>query len=296
MSLHSVEVKLKTTEAELQGFYSKSSSQEKLYILLHGWEGSAQSTYIRLLGNSLYKQKNTAVFRLNFRDHGVTHHLNEELFHSCRLIEVVEAIKQITDKYPHKAVYLCGFSLGANFSLRVAAKADEYNIKLTKVFAISPPIVPKNSMLAIEKSTLYSKYFMRKWQKSLDKKQQIYPETFPEVDYKNIKSLDELTRLLILRHSDYKTTDEYFSAYQIDEEVIKNINVFCHVLTAWDDPVIPFEDFTILEKRQKIKLVTSKHGGHCGFIVNWKLDSWVEKYILENSQDKAIENKLKDKS
>ena len=285
VSKNSEEELLETKEAKLQGFYTKAEKADKLYILLHGWEGSAQSTYIQLLANALYKQEKSSIYRLNFRDHGATHHLNEELFHSCRLNEVVDAIKIITDKYPHKSVYLCGYSLGGNFSLRVAAKADRAGIKLTKVFAVSPPLVPKNSMIAIEKSKLYSTYFMRKWQKSLQKKHSIYPQKFADVEYKSIKSLDDLTQLLIIRHSEYKTTDEYFEAYQIDEEVIENIKVPCHVLASWDDPVIPFEDFSLLDKRQFIKLVTSKHGGHCGFIISWSLNSWVEKYIIENSSE-----------
>lgn len=285
VSTQSEEVMLQTKEATLQGFYTQSENPKKLYILLHGWEGSAQSTYIQLLANKLYNKNNSSIFRLNFRDHGATHHLNEELFHSCRLDEVVDSIKQVTEKFPHESVYLCGFSLGGNFSLRVAAKANKAQIKLTKVFAVSPPLVPKKSMIAIEKSRLYSTYFMRKWQKSIRKKHEIYPKKFEDIEYKTIKDLDELTQLLILRHSDYKTTDDYFEGYQIDKKVIDNIKTPCHVLTAWDDPVIPFEDFSVLEKHQYIKLVTTKHGGHCGFILNWKLDSWVDKYILENSNE-----------
>ncbi len=276
-------VLIETKEARLQGFFTKNTSKDNLYILLHGWEGSAESTYIQLLANALFQAKKAAIFRLNFRDHGDTHHLNKELFHSCRLNEIVEAIKQITEKYPHKNVYLCGFSLGANFSLRVAAKADTCKIKLTKVFAISPPINPKNSMLAIEKSKLYSRYFMKKWQKSLSKKQQHFPKNFDNDGFKSIKSLDELTKELIVRHSDYSSTDEYFKGYEITEEIIENIKTSCHVITSCDDPVIPFKDFKLLENRNKIKLVTTKHGGHCGFINSWKMNSWIEQYIIENS-------------
>ena len=277
------EVLLETPSAKLQGFYTKNSNRDNLYILLHGWEGSAQSTYIQLLANTLYKEKNAAIFRLNFRDHGVTHHLNEGLFHSCRLDEVVESIKQITEKYPHKSVYLCGFSLGANFSLRVAAKANTCNIKLKKVFAISPPLVPKNSMLMIEKSRLYSRYFMNKWQKSLIKKQRLFPENFDGHRFKSIKTLEKLTKELIVRHSDYSSTDEYFKGYEITEEIIENIQVKSHVITSMDDPVIPFKDFKLLENRKLITMVTTKYGGHCGFINSWKMNSWVEQYIIQNS-------------
>lgn len=277
------EVFLETKEARLQGFYTKNTTSDNLYVLLHGWEGSAKSTYIQLLANTLYKEKKAAIFRLNFRDHGDTHHLNEELFHSCRLDEVVDAVKQITEKFPHKAVYLCGFSLGANFSLRVAAKTNTCKTGIKKVFAISPPINPKNSMLMIEKSWLYSKYFMEKWQKSLRKKQQHFPQNFDGDQYKSIKSLDRLTKELIIRHSDYSSTDDYFKGYEITEEILDNIQVKCHVITSIDDPVIPFNDFKPLENRKTIELVTTKHGGHCGFINSWKMNSWIEQYIIENS-------------
>lgn len=284
----SKQVILNTTDAKLEGFYTNNNSDD-LFILLHGWEGSSQSTYIQLLANTLFEKKKASIFRLNFRDHGDTHHFNEDLFHSCRLLEIVEAINQIIELYPHKNVYLCGFSLGANFSLRVAAKAYSQGIKLTKVFAISPPINPKNSMLAIEKSSLYSKYFMKKWQRSLAKKQLAHPANFEDYKYKQVKSLDKLTQMLIIKHSEYASTDEYFDAYRITEEIINEIKIPCHVLTSWDDPVIPFEDFMVLEKKQNIKLVTTKHGGHCGFINSWKMTSWVEQYIIENSNEKNNE-------
>src|SRR5262249_3966752 len=80
----------------LQGFHSPQNLAARaraLVVLLHGWEGSSQSTYMghtaaRLLGAGC------DVFRLNFRDHGATHHLNRELFHSCRIDEVVGAVAE----------------------------------------------------------------------------------------------------------------------------------------------------------------------------------------------------------
>jgi predicted alpha/beta-fold hydrolase len=279
----SQEVLIETKDAKLQGFYTKNEGADNLYILLHGWEGSSHSTYIQLLANALYKHKKAAIFRLNFRDHGDTHHLNKDLFHSCRLDEIVDAIKQITEQYPHKNVYLCGYSLGANFSLRVAAKADKSNVKLTKVFAVSPPINPKNSMLAIEDSKLYNTYFMKKWKKSLSKKVKHFPDNIQDSNFQNINSLKVLTEILIINHSEYKTTDEYFNDYRITEKILREIKVPCEVITSWDDPVIPFKDFNILKNKQNIKLVTSKLGGHCGFITSWKMDSWIEQYIIENS-------------
>jgi len=58
----------------------------RVAILLHGWEGSAEATYVLSLG-SLLLSHGFDVVRLNLRDHGATHHLNREIFHSCRLPE-----------------------------------------------------------------------------------------------------------------------------------------------------------------------------------------------------------------
>lgn len=283
LSQISQQEKLITTDAVLEGFYTPIQGSKQLYILLHGWEGSSNSTYIQLLAHSLIRNKKASIYRLNFRDHGETHHLNEGLFHSCRLNEVIDAIKLITQRHPYQIVNLCGFSLGGNFCLRVSAKANENNIKIKNTFAISPPISPKNSMLTIEKSPLYSRYFMKKWQRSLLKKQRHFPHLFDGHQFKQVKSLDKLTQLLIIQHSDYTTTDEYFADYAITNKTLESIENTCHVLTSWDDPVIPFADFIALDKKKNIKLVTTKHGGHCGFINSWKLSSWVEQYIIENS-------------
>ena len=64
-------------------------------ILLHGWEGSADSTYILRTGNALYR-RGYDIFRLNFRDHGDSHHLNRGIFYAVLLEEVFQAVRQAT--------------------------------------------------------------------------------------------------------------------------------------------------------------------------------------------------------
>src|SRR5262245_29450359 len=118
----------------LLGHYSSQAAAERepareLVILLHGWEGSADSMYVLSLGSYLF-DLGCDIYRLNFRDHGPSHHLNEEIFHSCRLDEVVGAVAAIQRAIPHRRLTLAGFSLGGNFALRVAARAPPAVIEL----------------------------------------------------------------------------------------------------------------------------------------------------------------------
>ena len=85
----------------LQAFHSTpiAGRSRTMAVLLHGWEGSAQSLYVLSLAQTLHAA-GFDVVRLNLRDHGDTHHLNRELFHSCRLPEVVGAVRRLQWLFP----------------------------------------------------------------------------------------------------------------------------------------------------------------------------------------------------
>jgi uncharacterized protein len=85
-----------TTSAgpKLLSFYSRQKTSKGLIILLHGWEGSSSSAYILDAGNFYYKL-GFSVCRLNLRDHGESHHLNEGLFHGALLDETFDAVNKL---------------------------------------------------------------------------------------------------------------------------------------------------------------------------------------------------------
>jgi uncharacterized protein len=80
----------------LTGWLSRQEAREArgLCVLIHGWEGSHDSTYLYSMACALFAA-GYDVFRLNLRDHGGTHHLNREVFHSARIGEVLGAIRAV---------------------------------------------------------------------------------------------------------------------------------------------------------------------------------------------------------
>jgi predicted alpha/beta-fold hydrolase len=76
----------------LKGSYSPHPDPKALVIFLHGWEGSQDSTYMVSCGRYMYA-RGASVFRLNYRDHGDSHDLNEGLFFSTRFNEVFNAVR-----------------------------------------------------------------------------------------------------------------------------------------------------------------------------------------------------------
>ncbi len=286
VQVKSEDIVLQTPDARLLCRYAAAEEDcvpKQLVVLLHGWEGRSESTYIQLLADTLYRQ-GISIARLNFRDHGNTHHLNRGLFHSCRLDEVADAVRTLQDKYQPRHLFLAGFSLGGNFAIRVNAVASDKGIKLAQVFAVSPVVDPRSAMLAIEASPVYRRYFLRKWKKSLQRKQQHYPEIFTGKGWKKHRSLDALTQELVLQHTPFEKTTEYYRGYELTETVLNALQAPTHVITAEDDPIIPVKDFKRMEGKENIRLLKMPQGGHCGFVTDWRGHSWVETYISRQLQ------------
>ena len=265
----------------LQGFHAPAIGIERaLVVLLHGWEGSSDSSYQLSLGARL-RESGYSVFRLNFRDHGETHHLNEEMFHSARIDEVVAAVRDVHARYAPKRMLVGGFSLGGNFALRVAMHAPGAGIDLSGVFAVCPAVHPPSVLTAIENApSIYNYYFMRRWRASLTRKQALYPDTY-RFDRDDMRApMRRLTELLIERHTDFASLDEYLHAYSIAGSRLRGIDVPTAILAAADDPVIPVGDFQALELAPHALLEITRYGGHCGYLENWRMDSWAETWVL----------------
>lgn len=266
----------------LQGFYSPRTPPENdLCVLIHGWEGSADSMYLLSAAGFLWN-KGFDVFRLNLRDHGQTHHLNRDLFHSCRIAEVVGAVKKIQETLPHRRLLLGGFSLGGNFALRVAVRAPGAGIRLDHTAAICPVLYPPHTMAAMENGLLiYHYYFMKKWRKSLAIKQKCFPDIKGLDRISRFKSISAMTKYFVTHFSEFPSLDAYLNGYVITGDALADLKVPATIIASSDDPVIPADDLKNLARPESLKIILTKYGGHCGFFQDFRLTSWAEKKMGE---------------
>lgn len=272
-----------SNDVRLQGFHSPQIHRHTkgMVILLTGWEGSSTSAYILNTGKFLY-QYGYDVFRLNFRDHGGSHHLNSGLFYATLLDEVFEAVEQVSAYESNFPLFLVGFSLGGNFALRIARKCTKDPIdNLAHVVSISPVLHPEKSTHAIERINYIRNYFMKKWRRSLRKKQEAFPDIY---DFNAILSMDSIsgmTDVLIDQYSDYENASAYFNAYAILNSALIDIAVPTTIIAAKDDPIIPAEDFESLKLNAFTDLIIHRFGGHNGFIETLSGRAWYEKKMIE---------------
>jgi predicted alpha/beta-fold hydrolase len=271
---------------KLQAFHSSPARRgrergKRVAVLLHGWEGSADSTYVMSMGQTMF-EAGFEVVRLNLRDHGATHHLNRDLFHSCRLPEVVGAMKALTQRFPDLPMVLAGFSLGGNFMLRVAADREAKHLPLERVIAVCPVLDPSVTMRTLETGfPLYHGYFVRKWTRSLAKKQLAWPDHYDFEDLLRVKNLREMTRLLVASHTEYGSMDEYLAGYAITGDRLTTLAAPASVFVALDDPIIEAQDLPRLARAPRLEITTVAHGGHCGFLENLGGSSWMDRTTVK---------------
>jgi len=266
----------------LLGLYTPTPGPSRgLAILLHGWEGSADATYVLSVGARLHSA-GFEVFRLNFRDHGETFALNRDLFHSCRIDEVVHAVRAAIAAHPAPRAFLVGHSLGGNFALRVAVRAPAAGIELAKVVAICPVLRPQSTMRALETGLwVYREYFLRRWRRSLLAKAECFPDLYDFGDLRRFATLTATTEFFVKRYTPFADLDAYLSGYALTGDALAGLSVPARVIAAADDPVIPIADLRDVAMPRALTVDVLAHGGHCAFLENYRLTSWLDDAVLE---------------
>jgi predicted alpha/beta-fold hydrolase len=257
----------------------------QLAILLHGWEGSANSLYLLSLGQHLF-DAGYDVARLNLRDHGDSHHLNSGLFHSCRIAEVVGAVRELQRSHPGRRLCLAGFSLGGNFCLRVGVRARDAGIDVARIAAVCPVLDPQHTLTRLESGwALYREYFIWKWRRSLRKKREAWPEVYHSLeDIIELGNLTEMTHRLACGYGGFPSLPEYLRGYAVVGPVLEPLEALrdarVRIIAADDDPIIPVADLARIARPPTLQVTHTRHGGHCGYYEGASGPTWIEREIL----------------
>ncbi|TAM13033.1 MAG: hypothetical protein EPN72_11325 [Nevskiaceae bacterium] len=264
----------------LLGAWSRHPQARCLAVLIHGWRGSQDSRYLDGLACHLYAAGHS-VLRLNLRDHGDSQVLNKLPFHSGRIAEVIGACHAARMLEPGVPLFCIGFSLGGNFALRVGIHGPAAGLTPRLCIGVSPAIQPRATLAALDRNPVYRRYFMRRWRAGMENKMHAWPgryEGFRELV--TLSHFTPITQRFAARYTEYADADAYLKAYTISPKQIMASPTPLAIITAQDDPLIPFADFSALHAGGALQtFLTPRHGGHCGFIENRHMDCWAERAV-----------------
>ncbi len=269
----------------LQGFYSPQATQESkgLVLLLHGWLGHAGAAYILAAGETLYR-RGYAIFRLNFRDHGDTYHLNPGIFRGDLLDEAFAAARRVAQLENDRPCYIIGASLGGNFALRLAWRHAQTPIPtLAQTIAINPSINPYRTALALDTGlNIYLAYFRRKWRKAFRHKKIAFPNLYDDFSAVLAAPTTMAMTEAFVPYTPYQTALEYLTSYAVTPQMMAELQSPVTIITAADDPVVPVEDFyPFFDASPWLQIYIQPYGGHVGFVDILPFRYWVSQAVAQ---------------
>lgn len=257
-------------------------------LLVHGLEGSSESRYMLGAADKAYRAGFNTV-RTNIRTCGNTQHLAPTLYHSGLTEDLRAIIEELSTRDGLSEIYLAGFSLGGNQSLKLAGEfGDQVPAALRGVCAVSPSLDLAACAAAIEQPSnwMYNRKFVRALKRRMRRAGQLYPERYDARSLDTVRTVREFDERYTAPHAGFRDAADYY-ARSSALQFAGRIRIPTLVIHAQDDPFVPYESFldqTLGANPCCIILLAPPRGGHVGFVArNTGVEDrfWAENRLVE---------------
>lgn len=241
-------------------------------LLVHGFNGSSKSPYIRSLA---YHLENFRVFAFNAR--GIRSELKKPIFfHIGWTNDIEDAVNYILKNYDG-SLALVGFSMGSSWITNYLSKFD--NPRIVAGIGVCVPF----SFLRLRnifKSTLKAKIFAKEFRKYLSKHNVFRRFRF------NFNDVEEIDKNVTIKIFGFKNCEDYYRSESCEDRIV-NIRKPMLFINSNDDPVVPYASIPIekVKSNPNCILCIVNAGGHLGFLGgNW-YKSFADNAIAEFLSD-----------
>ena len=164
-----------------------------------------------------------------------------------------------------------------NFALRLASHPG-LDARLTACLAISPVIDPAATVRVIGTGALmYRKWFVEKWRHALEEKRAAFPEAYRDLDgAMRLSTVSGITDYLVGRYLPYRDSSDYYARYDLRGDALTQLRIDSRIIAAADDMVVPAAAYAEVVHGDRLDIDLFPHGGHCGFLEDWRLNSYLD--------------------
>lgn len=248
-------------------YASKQTNQ--LIILLHGLEGNAQRLYVVGVAKQFNNQGVDAVC-VNFRGCSGKDNTKYYSYHSGATQDLHEVVQHALALNTYDTIYLNGFSLGGNVTLKYLGEQKFHIPKQIKgAVAVSVPCSLYGSCVELHKvkNYPYATMFLNTLKNKLRLKHHKFPELIKIEDIKAIKTLQDFDDTYTSKAHGFKDAIDYYTQCS-SLQFLKNINTKTLIINALNDSFLSSDCFPyqVAKTNSNLYLETPKYGGHVGFV------------------------------
>jgi predicted alpha/beta-fold hydrolase len=261
-------------------------SERLTMVIVHGLEGSSSSPYV--LGNSARAWKaGCNVVRMNMRSCGAGEHLSPSIYHAGRSEDVAIVMAELARTHLIRSFALVGYSMGGNLVLKLAGELSSQPPPYLKaVVGVSPllDLVASSVALHQPQNRIYESRFLAGLLKHFRHKVELYPGLYSADGLNKIRTMRQFDEQVVARYGGFTGADDYYHRVA-SSNWVQDITVPTLILHALDDPFIRMTPETRgkLLANSRVRLVETRHGGHCAFLSPEHGDAgfWAERTLLD---------------
>ena len=247
----------------------------KVAILSHGLTDHHRTPLLVRLTEKL-TARGVRVFRWDMRSCGAGIEWARHPYHagcSDDLATVVHAVIKKCCKSEASIqpdITLFGVSLSGNVLLKYLGESpDRVPAMIGRAIAVNPPIdlIAGIESISKRRNRVYDRHFTRMLLKHHDQWSRVRPDVYSPVDGPRPRTLEGFDNWFTAPAIGYRDAREYYIKSS-SAQFIPSIRIPTTIITARDDPFVPFEMFSndSLRYPDNVELVPTDHGGHVGFV------------------------------
>lgn len=244
-----------------------------LCLVVHGLEGSAQSSYVLETCRALAEYGIRAV-AINFRSCSGELNRTARFYHAGDTDDLAFVLDGLAARFPSASLVAVGFSLGANQLLKYLGERGEQS-RLRAAVAVSVPFDlgrGADKLWASFMGRMYTRHFVGRLVGKYRRKREATGDRLPspELDAARIlgsRSFREFDDALTSRLHGFRDADDYYTTSS-SARFLHGIRVPTLLVQALDDPFVDAAalPYAAIDGNPMLLKAFVPHGGHVGFI------------------------------
>lgn len=257
----------------------------KIVILSHGLEGNSTKQYIvgmvKLLNSAGYD-----CLAWNFRSCSGEMNSTHVFYHSGATDDLDLVVGHAVSR-GYQEVYLMGFSLGGNLTLKYLGEKERQRSKLIrKAVVFSVPMDLKQCSLSIIKreNRIYMHRFLNTLRPKVNTKSLSFPDKISLTKDHLVKTLYDFDDVYTAPLHGFDSASHYYEMCS-SMFFVEHIAIPTLIVNADNDPIVPGSSLPLdlISSLDHVHLELTSQGGHCGFRQSQLLNGvyWSEKRALD---------------
>jgi len=239
-----------------------------LVVLSHGFEGDSSRQYVRGMVRTMVRNGFDCL-AWNFRSCGGEMNLRPRFYHSGATDDLDLVIRHALRK-SYDRIYLVGFSLGGNLTLKYLGERGEKllpsAIRKAVVFSVPMDLLACSRHLQRPSNILYQQRFLLTLKPKIEQKSRLFPQLIDSRKYHLIRSVYDFDDRYTAPLHGFRNAEDYYRQSSA-RYYLEGIPTPTLAISAINDPMIPVSSLPVetIARLPLVSLLLTRQGGHCGY-------------------------------